>query len=254
MIPSSHRGLIFALDAAIAVSVIVIVLLNTSYYFSTSQQDSLPHLQLVKTAGDIITIMDATGELDTAFLNNALQPAGPFAEIPVTDINLSLYLPRNYRMWLEMADMKETVCALPPCTGDFALTTLPLEKPQNALIQVNLSVIGSSPTLTINTTGPPLTITPLQSGIYTLGQFTFPVGPSSVNFQTNDIDVGWFKILGTAAYAGSTNETLVIPQSNFVGTGEQYFTVTKTANLSSGESPIEGIHRVRFKIWIEGEL
>src|SRR3989344_5482781 len=98
-----RKGIIFALDASLAVSVVIIILINSSYYFSTSSKESLSQLQPVRIGSDIIAILDFQGNFDYALdpLQN-LETNGD--TIPQSALNVSSYLPKNYAMYYTITD------------------------------------------------------------------------------------------------------------------------------------------------------
>src|SRR3989344_6563637 len=107
-----RKGIIFALDAALAVSVVIIILINSSYYFSTSSKESLSQLQPVRIGSDIMAILDFQCNFDYT-INNDLESHGDI--IPVDNLNVSAYLPKNYAMRYAITDMKETPVTTPYC-------------------------------------------------------------------------------------------------------------------------------------------
>ncbi len=108
-----RKGIIFALDAALAVTVVIIILINSSYYFSTSSKESLSQLQPVRIGSDIIALLDFGGSFEYAFddLNN-VESNGD--EIPPDHLNVSTYLPKNYAMKYAVTDMKKTLTSTDP--------------------------------------------------------------------------------------------------------------------------------------------
>mgnify|MGYP001590419510 CR=1 FL=1 len=100
-----RKGIIFALDAALAVSVVIIILINSSYYFSTSSKESLSQLQPVRIGSDIMALLDFTDNINYAIL----QDSEADIYIPQSNLNVSAYLPKNYAMKYAITDMKETL-------------------------------------------------------------------------------------------------------------------------------------------------
>lgn len=98
------RGIIFALDAALAVTVVIIILINSSYYFSTSSKESLSQLQPVRIGSDVIALLDFGGNIQYAIQQDS--DADP--TIPSKNLNVTDYLPQNYAMRFGITDMKET--------------------------------------------------------------------------------------------------------------------------------------------------
>src|SRR3989344_5173509 len=107
-----RKGIIFALDAALAVSVVIIILINSSYYFSTSSKESLSQLQPVRIGSDIIAVLDYQEKFDYTFAND-LELHGDV--IPESNLNVSVYLPKNYAMYYTITDMKETPVTVSYC-------------------------------------------------------------------------------------------------------------------------------------------
>ena len=101
-----RRGIIFALDAALAVTVVIIILINSSYYFSTSSKESLSQLQPVRIGSDVIALLDFGGNIEFAIKEDDKETD---PNIPSKNLNVSDYLPQNYAMRFGITDMKETV-------------------------------------------------------------------------------------------------------------------------------------------------
>lgn len=112
-----RKGIIFALDAALAVSVVIIILINSSYYFSTASKESMSQLQPVRIGSDVIALLDFGGSFDYAFEKDIEgNPLGD--DIPQGNLNVSAYLPKNYAMRYAITDMKETPTKNPTyCPG-----------------------------------------------------------------------------------------------------------------------------------------
>ncbi|MDP1694981.1 MAG: hypothetical protein Q8L34_05575, partial [Candidatus Woesearchaeota archaeon] len=100
-----RKGIIFALDAALAVSVVIIILINSSYYFSTSSKESLSQLQPVRIGSDIMALLDFSGDINSAILQDSEADGDT---IPQANLNVTAYLPKNYAMKYAITDMKET--------------------------------------------------------------------------------------------------------------------------------------------------
>ena len=100
-----RKGIIFALDAALAVTVVIIILINSSYYFSTSSKESLSQLQPVRIGSDVIALLDFGGNIEFAIQKDS---EADIDTIPSTNLNVSDYLPQNYAMRFGITDMKET--------------------------------------------------------------------------------------------------------------------------------------------------
>ena len=101
------KGIIFSLDATIAVTVIIILLINSAYYFSTSSKESLSQLQPVRIGSDIIALFDYTDVIDQVVYNDTIEITPSF--LSNDDLNLPRYLPANYVMEISISDLAETV-------------------------------------------------------------------------------------------------------------------------------------------------
>ncbi|GEM_PF-1136792 len=118
-----RKGIIFALDAALAVAVVIIILINSSYYFSTASKESLSQLQPVRIGSDVIALLDFGNAFDYAFTYKDQIGSGQPCEITPTNydlisdkcLNVSTYLPKNYALKFTMTDMKETPTSLAIC-------------------------------------------------------------------------------------------------------------------------------------------
>ncbi len=107
-----RKGIIFALDAALAVAVVIIILINSSYYFSTSSKESLSQLQPVRIGSDVMALLDFGGNFDHAFATNS---EDHFDTIPQPNLNVSSYVPKNYAMRYAISDMKRTLTTTDNC-------------------------------------------------------------------------------------------------------------------------------------------
>ena len=268
----NKKGLIFALDGAIAVTVVVLMVINSVYYFSVASRSSLSHLQATKIAEDIIVMHDRIGSFDAIAINNTHGPFTNGFNITKQQLNFSRFLPGNYEMWASVSDLKETLVYTLPCTGSNPTQTspsydsLPLEKNMSTYLQLNITALSNldgvlqyikifqSQVVTNyyfkgSTSG-------TNSSIHTFGPFPFGSGINKIFFDIDGGCVVWYRILGTEAYAGSTNETLVyrdaFPKDRFIGTGQHLFTTKKLGLLIPGENRVEGTHLVRYKIWLKG--
>jgi len=54
------KGMVFALDAAIAATILILIVINSFYYFSTSSRESFSQIQLLKIGADIITVFESS--------------------------------------------------------------------------------------------------------------------------------------------------------------------------------------------------
>ena len=260
----NKKGLIFALDAALAVTIVVIMVINSTYYFSTSSRSSLSHIQLVRLGGDIVALFEQTDQFDAIVWNASKKfPPVNVYEIPSSLLNLSLYLPGNYEMWVSVSDTKETVMSLTPpykdCFDTAATAVVQgvlLERDIIGLLQVNITVgvaVNGAKNARVNGV---LKVIPgvSKSGLYTIGLFNFKKGANTVQFTSGALDpdvcVEWFRILGSEAYAGSTNENIQFPSDRFIGAGERFVAVKK--QVLGVSNPMEGTHIVRYRVWLKG--
>ena len=99
---SDKHGVVFSLDAAIAVTVLIIVLINSAYYLSTSSRESLSQLQPVRLGSDILAILEYTGDLNTVITTDAV--GSSFIDESI--LNLGRYLPGNYEMQIAINDLQ----------------------------------------------------------------------------------------------------------------------------------------------------
>ncbi len=84
-----NKGLIFTLDAAVAVIIVLVLLAGASVYISKSGETYLPRLQGTRTANDIITIMDyqnSFSNLDENSISTRIQ------ELLPSNYNMKLYI------------------------------------------------------------------------------------------------------------------------------------------------------------------
>ncbi len=291
---NSKKGLIFALDAAIAVTVVVLMVINSVYYFTLASKSSLSHLQAVKLAEDVVTMLDYDGSLAAVVINDTNSSFGPGPyNINPTLLNISKYLPSNYDMWVSISDLKETItnlsspttssCPSPntfncPLCENKAISyyTRYLERNMTTMLQVNVSSrvnllnnpSGNTP-LIIRVNFPysgQQRILPVSSkinGTALVGPFNFGKGVNDVTLRIDTGCVYWFRILGSAAYAGSTNDSMLnlgagftgeinTTNDRFVGAGERLFAVKKPWPLHQFENPVEGVHLLRYRIWLKG--
>ncbi|MEK6903060.1 MAG: hypothetical protein AABW64_00240 [Nanoarchaeota archaeon] len=100
----NKHGVVFSLDAAIAVTVLIIILINSAYYLSTSSRESLSQLQPVRLGSDILAIVEYTGDLNTIITTDSV--GSSFIDEKI--LNLSRYLPGNYEMQIAINDLQES--------------------------------------------------------------------------------------------------------------------------------------------------
>ena len=263
------KGIIFALDGAIAISVVLIMLINTTYYFTTTSQESLSQSQVIKRGYDVIALFEEAGRFDYAlrsidtdanFVDNADDYATDGAQLIA-----SHYLPNGYNMSIELYDAVKTECFsschIPNGPDKYTgpITQEELINGGDVYVQVNATLVSDTsgnPSLSVifNPNFYPMTAIcdEGETCIYTtkIPIPDFPIGQSStqirVNTDNNDeFDVHWIRILDDPAYMLSSERT--IPRGQFIGSGERWY----AAFGSNGH--FEGMHKVRFKVWIEGD-
>lgn len=255
------KGLIFALDGAIAVTVVVLMVINSVYYFSVASKSSLSHLQSVNFAEDVITTYDYLGAFDAIAINNTKSQAWMNYQIMPSQLNISRFLPPNYEMWVSVSDLKESIAGFPICSsGSYVnVNTASLERDMNAYIQINTSNIGAfGGVLDVLVNGKQI-LRPLKPGVSTIittGLFPFRKGVNVVGIRADGLCAYWMRVVGSEVYAGSTNETMALnnlfPKDRFIGSGAHLVTVKKQTKLNPQESALEGTHIIRYKIWLKG--
>ena len=67
----NKRAFVITLDAVISALIFVTILIGTSIYISESTEQRLIQLQLIRTANDIVTVLDYNGTLKTALLTQS---------------------------------------------------------------------------------------------------------------------------------------------------------------------------------------
>lgn len=265
------KGLIFTLDAAIAVTVLVIILVNSSYYFSTSSKESISQLQLVKLGSDIITLMGYTGELQAVVFEDLKRPAGLNGTISNTTLNYTKYLPPNYNMRIEISDLKESLvnsstafnlsgavcdnwgCSAGTSGGTFSVNSFWVDTADTYIFLMNLTNLsftsGGEGSFFVKepVTGNQLPIYPaipaIQNGMYNLfTTMNFQRGINQLEFTSANMKLHWFKVLGVKAYYGSTHEAP--PNATFVGTGERVIFTNKN-------STADNMNLVRYSVWLK---
>ena len=256
---NKKRGLIFSLDAAIAVTVVVIILISSAYYLSTASRESTSQIQLIRIGNDLLATLLYFGDLRSVI------EADTQTSYPNLDqyINVSRYLPKSYNATIEISDLRETAinniapgvncidplfcCTATSCNGTFNLTTLPLSRSGEFLVLINVSSIYTNNTnyTTLNIEKPNGNIGAFHSlndGRYVsvkTSQFSF--GINNLKLNITNMSVSWLKVLGDKAYA--VNTSIPVPDNTFVGTGERIFTFFKGQNIDQPRY-------VKFYIWI----
>ena len=267
------QGVVFSLDAAIAVSVIIILLINSAYYFSTSSRESFSQLQPVRIGSDIIAIYDHLDIFDQIiFTDPVVETTVPHGFYQQSLLNLSTYLPANYDMKIFISDMAESVvngtnillsdpfsacnqpgenyCVLSP-SESITVATLPIDTAgdYNLLVKTNETLaLDSFPmTATVNATAKLVALRYFdQPNVYLFDKFYFEQGKNNVSFNNSltsgDIQIEWFRVLGDFSYALTNDKT--VPNDRFIGTGERFISV-------EDETTFYGFYNVRYLIWLK---
>ena len=279
---STKKGVIFSLDAAIAVTIMIVLLVNSTYFFSIASKESLSQLQLVKMGSDVIAILDHTNVLDEAVIKDPM-PWHLEDDIKIngTLVNVSKYLPENYQMTVFITDLRESAvvnntnitsdlpryCSSPDCgvsctnfycnfsqAGEkFAARPLFLEAGGNFYLQVLTNKINytENAKLEVIVNDNPsnkqeITIVPEITDNIFPAPFNFTFGINTINFTSKDegdFQVFWFRLIGTTAYSKQTPTEL--PSDKFIGSGERVF-----VPFGAGYTrPIP--HVARYQIWLK---
>jgi hypothetical protein len=254
----NKRGIIFALDGAIAVTIVLIMLINTTFYFTTTSKDSLSQTQVVKRGYDVLAMFDRIEKLDAA-LRGIVFGQEYIGEPGASGLNVTDFLPVGYDMVIELEDATRTECVGSCSLGgvgpDFVeVDLIPLQKGGYLYVQVNAILstsVSGEPTFTVDHGSNSYSITkmcPLNDicTYTTLEPINFSVGVvDQVNVtwdSSNEIDVQWVKVLDDPSYSLMTNRT--VPNDRFIGSGERWY----SAFDSNGH--FEGVHRAKFKVWL----
>ena len=279
-IGKKKKGVVFSLDAAIAVTVIIIILINSAYYFSTSSKESLSQLQPLRIGSDVLAILDYTGNLDEIIATDSI--GSQF--IDITKLNMSYYLPANYEMKLSINELQESIANLSikedplgvctrgngnqcildaddgSCTSpDFVnLSTLPIQTAGFYALMVKTDqpdlvmtpVLEETLTMTVDGDVNPITLPYFDlNGGYFGYYHNFTTGINTVTFTNcnadENIEIEWFRVIGSDAYALETDITL--PTNRFIGSGERIIAAVQ------GET-FYGFHNVRYWIWLKSSI
>jgi len=165
--------------------------------------------------------------------------------------NVSKYLPPNYDMWVSISDLVETIVTA-PCS-DASYSTESLERNMKAFLRGNVTSDSAGDSLTITTGGSSSTLRPSTDGLYDMGILSFAKGQNTLTVDVDGLCLEWFRVVGSEAYAGSTDGGIAFPTDRFIGAGERLFAVEKQGS-AVGENPIEGIHLIRYRIWLKGGI
>ncbi len=101
-----NKGIVFSLDAVIAITIVLILLVYSSYYLSTSSKESVSQLQITRVGTDAIAMMDLDGLLDLAVTNYPELGSGRLDDVI---LNYSKYLPPSYDMKIYITDTMESI-------------------------------------------------------------------------------------------------------------------------------------------------
>lgn len=251
------RGLIFALDAAVAATILVVVILNSFYYFSTSSTESLSQIQLVKIGGDIINAFEVDGTLESVVINIASEPQAETTEISQNVLPLNKTLPPNYEMWVQILDVrKEELEEIDGPGSGYKDAEINIAEGGSYYVQIGVDKTEGNPKVEAwvndDDENSQKIDTP-TTGVYTFPQlFVFVPGLNIIHTHaTGGASVGWYRVLGTGGFAASTNEStdFSIPNDRFVGSGERVITVY---NPNPGFE-VWTMHWVRYLIWVTTE-
>lgn len=61
----NRKGFILALDAAIAVTIVVIIIAVSAYYTGKANEDPLTRLQMIRAGSDVIAVLDQQNVFET---------------------------------------------------------------------------------------------------------------------------------------------------------------------------------------------
>lgn len=279
----TKKGIVFSLDAAIAVTIVLILLVNTSYYFSTASRESVSQLHLIRIGNDVMHMLDLTGDLRRAITDDYKGSPTMNPSIDEKTVNISKYLPEGYDMKVLIFDMGETEvstanarsiasgvsyngpcqgntineceCTTHGCNGTFNITTPSLEKAALYGFRLNITAHGHNMTLNISNNGgesygifntTSAFVMPLNySGMDLANVILLRSGPNDLRFTTINATLHWFTILGAKEYAGSVNKTVpTLVNETFIGSGEKLVAMNESYYLDFGRL-------VRYYIWVK---
>tara|TARA_Y100000310_G_scaffold317415_1_gene370278 strand:+ start:301 stop:1083 length:783 start_codon:yes stop_codon:yes gene_type:complete len=252
----NKKGIIFALDGAIAATIVLIMLINTTYYFTTTSKESLSQTQIIKRGYDAVAMFDEAGKLSDALY----EVTSTTTFIPDDDnipgsLNVSNYLPIGYDMIVELDDAKKNNCefnCVVTSENSLTLNTEFLNEGGDLYVQVNAKLnppVTEVPKIYVKFGGISYKTTNIclnNACTYTtLEPILFPSSLNQIEIESdesNRYDVNWIKVLDDSAYTLTTER--IIPDDRFVGAGERWY----AAFDDNGH--FEGFHKVRFKIWL----
>jgi len=252
------KGIIFALDGAIAVTIVLIMLINTTYYFTTTSQESLSQTQVLKRGHDVMAMFDEFNELDNAF-KAVVDGATEIEKEAPNGLNVTKYLPKGYNMTVYLKDVVKNNC-VSGCTLDGSGTSVDTDSLSiggDYYIQVNAKLLTAGDpdaSFTIEFGSPPVgyaVTTPCEAGVTCTLTTLFPVadlqtGINTIDFihdGSNDFQIYWIKLLDHPDYTLYTEE--VPPSGRFIGSGERWF-----ASFDDN-GHFSGMHKAGFKVWLE---
>ena len=270
---SGNKGIVFSLDAAIAVSVVIIVLINSSYYFSTSSKESLSQLQLVKIGNDVVTALDNSGALNNYSLYN-LYTESSSLYINNSELGIYRYLPRNYEMSINIQNLRVDPLSSftvnhSQCTFDcifnisgiyVSILSPFIDRPGNYTIRLRMNVYNYTKKFNLNIDGKTLIMENLNatssgglSGTFLFYDYYYfndtvnlSIGYHNMTFYTPEDPAGLtldgYTILGENAHSKSTAGTS--PVDRFIGSGERFFTIKNTTSWVNEPA------LVRYSIWL----
>ncbi len=258
---TGKKGIIFALDGAIAVSVVLIMLINTTYYFTTTSKESLSQSQVIKRGYDVVAMFDEAGRLDRA-IRNIPESSSYVPEDGVDGLLVSDYLPNGYNMTITLHDAFKTPC-FNRCTftNSVMISKKRLDEGGDKYVQINMDTINlasADPRVTMRYTGnKEYEFTKIcdvgETCTYTTTERVeglrngFPDPFLQITSEDgSEYELNWIRVLDDGAYDLSTNRD--IPENQFIGSGERWY----SAFDENGH--FEGMHKVSFRIWIEGEI
>lgn len=272
----TNKGIVFSLDAAIAVTVVIILLINTSYYFSTASRESVSQLHLIRIGNDVLHMLDLNGDLRQAILEDYKPTNTPQLSPVIEDkfVNVTRYLPEGYDMKVFIFDMGETVvnaaanlytpcyppgnpssyldcyCTNSGCNGTFNVSTPSLEKAARYGVRLNVTAYGNSSIVIYTHGGSGSLGTVALSESYSGMTLGSPLdlnrtGMHYLLFQAKNATVHWFTLLGAKEYAGATPRAIpVLANETFIGSGEKILALNETSYADFGRI-------VRYLIWVK---
>tara|TARA_Y100000310_G_scaffold144893_3_gene144240 strand:- start:54152 stop:55039 length:888 start_codon:yes stop_codon:yes gene_type:complete len=224
----TKKGVVFSLDAAIAVTVIIIILINSAYYFSTSSKESLSQLQPVRIGSDILAILDYTGELETAIM---IDPIGSTKLQQDLIDDVEKYLPANYEMKLSINDLQESIAnkSIFGLDVDTVCPLTPLEEPGVCILKNKGDSINLT-TFPIQTAGYYYLLTktdniglPLNSITETL---TATIAGETGTPQVKPIALPYYDLTDLYVFAGGTGSDIL----HYFNAGVNIITFTNNHN------------------------